>query len=70
MQLLRCHTASFYHHLEQLDSICRAAELMLSMKGTFERQYARDKLIDILYSEQRRVRRAVPGPADGYYHRK
>jgi hypothetical protein len=46
------------------------AELILSMKHTFEKQYAKDKLIDILYNEQRRVRRAVPGPVEGYYHRK
>ncbi|KAF6261173.1 hypothetical protein COO60DRAFT_1699994 [Scenedesmus sp. NREL 46B-D3] len=43
-------------------------ELMMSMKHTFEKQYARDKLTDILYTEQRRVRRAVPGPAEGYHH--
>lgn len=43
-------------------------ELVMSMKHTFEKQYARDKLVDILYNEQRRVRRAVPGPVEGYHH--
>ncbi|KAF8055581.1 hypothetical protein HT031_006700 [Scenedesmus sp. PABB004] len=39
-----------------------------SVKDEFDAQYARDKLIDLIYSEPRRVRRAAPAPAEGYHH--
>lgn len=49
---------------------CACADYLSSLKSAREsRQYGADVMVDYIYSEPRRIRKHVQGPAEGYHHR-